>query len=1253
MKRKITQIGRFFAMAALMLGAASWASAQEHPSPSKIGKKACTQSWNFNTSWAEDSLKFATNADYWAPTVKGDTVQRYATLNDSKIIKNGELAFTPEGSDLISKTKGLIFTNLENSSGWKKNHITFRIHMDPGLNCIQTGKKVKLGFKESPKVGEIIEIVFQSANATARGWASWTGVEPLFEGDADAHDGKVETRKWRVTAENPTFSSNNAIMLHKILVYSETETAPIHVTYLGDEPVNYEPVHEALTALKAKEDNKLEITYKGITADSKLTLEEFEGTDVLVVGSTVTGDNKAIYATLDALVGKLPILNTKVFWYKTKRLDWGDAANNDSEKTDCIVPQAEYKDHPLFAGLVKGTVADRDTIKVINDFDNTQKNPTRYLQGYTVINDNAPAHTLLGVSTGKLNAFAESWSRGCPYMLIAIDSDMKDKGKPALTDNGKQIIANAINYLANATVQQPAGTLGTCGDPEITFEKVKADGNTDSDTMRYVVKITVAKVQNAAGEGEIDPTVMITIGSGAAKEYDFDHPDTIWESCTVKAKATALLYEDSKEVSAEFTANLREMPAPVFKAEKVEGKGYKVSFKTYETTIDNEVTQPTIKYSLDGSAPNATYDPAKDSIIPSVTAIVKAQASLMYYKQSEISDTVWSNPDVDSTSVPTINASNVAGLFTITSTGEEGSKIYYTMDGSDPRTSSTKQEYNYAIECEVFENPVTVKACALADGKGYSNVVEEVLKNDNVITLTTPTIAVGGGSFTISSVTEGAQAGSYAIYYTIDGSEPDTNNGLIYTDKVTYKGGDKFKVKAIAAGRGYKQSAVATSEDVTPTGEVDVCGKLNYYSTFNRNDPSVRYDDRQNPDNQTWGWFRWVPSVDDPSKWDKTPGNHSQLGSNGNKYLTQQEYDCGVYYDGEGSPRPQIFTNDNKGDWRKFNDWVFWKDTKKGTNGKYRRILVQNGMAPKEDKEGAQALPGFSGGALYIFNSAVKADAGPDSLFQGPFAVVINISGADKLAGAAADVNVCVANTARGANEMVLGKVSCEAKAGKSDTVYYYGDQKVYVRLTTESESVLVFDFQVFKPGAALPTLTHTGITPEAGLSFEESKVVTTGTKEITVTFNNEISVNTETQPYLLPLKESGEFDLEADEAGKGIDGKVSLGSDKKSVVITLDRAIDAADGQMYYSIVLPEATAADADNGVDYRNKHTNDKITMYYKVDGVTAIDEVSAAKEVVATYIYSISGAQMTTLAPGVNIVKKVYSDGTTTTEKVQAK
>ena len=235
----------------------------------------------------------------------------------------------------------------------------------------------------------------------------------------------------------------------------------------------------------------------------------------------------------------------------------------------------------------------------------------------------------------------------------------------------------------------------------------------------------------------------------------------------------------------------------------------------------------------------------------------------------------------------------------------------------------------------------------------------------------------------------------------------------------------------------------------------------------------------------------------------------------------------------------------------------------------------------------------------------------------------------------------------------MLGKVSCEAKAGKSDTVYYYGDQKVYVRLTTESESVLVFDFQVFKPGAALPTLTHTGITPEAGLSFEESKVVTTGTKEITVTFNNEISVNTETQPYLLPLKESGEFDLEADEAGKGIDGKVSLGSDKKSVVITLDRAIDAADGQMYYSIVLPEATAADADNGVDYRNKHTNDKITMYYKVDGVTAIDEVSAAKEVVATYIYSISGAQMTTLAPGVNIVKKVYSDGTTTTEKVQAK
>lgn len=1254
MKRKITQIGRFFAMAALMLGATSWASAQEAPSEPQIGKiYKEVKVWDL-TDWNADTLLIKAEnpkEEYWKRTISGGVRFTYVNTSQDELRNaNGEMLASKDGT-VLPAMAGLTWVSDEgNKKPW---NATLRAKMDGDDNMLQCGRQAQIGFVQEegyPKVGQIIVLNISALGTGNAGRGidlnKSKGVKPLFSTEQkDSLWCGTSTESSRSLVFEVTdasalkFYTIKGIGVRKISILEKlSEPDTVHVAYLGNADKAWEPAYTALEKISKVQGNKVKIDYLNVT--EKLTapkLSDFEGYDVLVMGGS--GNPAGLPAVATDIIGSIPVVSTHAFWYGSGRLNWASAngANNNGVASNYVDPQISYKKHPIFAGVVDTTNFNPERINIFNLSEGAANNG-RYMQGYpdAKMTAGAPAHTVLATSAlgtadanGNLKSIAEVWRfMKSPYVLVAYD--YLNKPTESMTEDGERVIVNAVNYAANALAPFQPSNLGTCVDPKITFEKVNAQGTTDSDTMRYVVKIEVEDVtdaNNASGD-KIHPTVMITIGSDA-KEYDFDHPDTIWESCTVKAKATALLYNDSKEVSATFEANLREMPAPVFKAEKV-GDKYKVSFETYETTIDNKVTQPTIRYSLDGGA-EVVYDPAEDSILPNVTAIVRAQASLMYYKQSETSDTVWNNPDKELTHDPTISHTNKAGLFTITIRGDEG-KIYYTLDGSDPRTSSTKEEYNYAIDWEVFDDPVTVKAYALADDKGYSNVVEETLTNENPITLSTPTFTIEGGSFTIASVTDGVEVGDYAIYYTTNGIDPDPKslNGLIYTDKVTFKGGDKFKVKAIAIGKGYKPSVVATSEDVTPTGEVTEFGIRHYYSTFGLDDPTTVLKEKINPsepDVYTDGWFRWTKNAD---------GNCNLDDEVRDMYLTEQEKADGITYgnsekDDKAKARLFIFQqNDAKdGAWRHFNRWIFWKD------GGNRRVIVQENYV-------VNGIEGATGSGIRFFQATPKATAGPVQKFKGPFAVVINIGAGENFwnnKDRSAKMDVCLSNESDTGNEMILASVSCGNGQMGTDTIRYYGDEEVCVRLTTVSDNVILFDFKVFSEGTPLAELACTGIDPEAGTTADDAKEVQRGLEKITITFNNPVTV-TNGATMMVPLVD-GQPTPESPDA---ITASIAQGGENEAV-ITLSKPVAAADGTKYV-INLP-AVAKDAAD-------HTNDVISMYYVVKGgAAAIDEVSAAKEVVATYIYSISGAQMNTLAPGVNIVKKVYNDGTTTTEKVQVK
>lgn len=132
----------------------------------------------------------------------------------------------------------------------------------------------------------------------------------------------------------------------------------------------------------------------------------------------------------------------------------------------------------------------------------------------------------------------------------------------------------------------------------------------------------------------------------------------------------------------------------------------------------------------------------------------------------------------------------------------DGATIYYTVDGSDPTTSSTA--YSEAITIDAGK---TIKAIAVKEGMANSEIAAAEYTIMGVVA--TPTFSPAAGAVaenttvTISCTTEGA-----AIHYTVDGSEPTTESAP-YSSAITI---DAAKtIKAIAVKDGMVNSAVASA----------------------------------------------------------------------------------------------------------------------------------------------------------------------------------------------------------------------------------------------------------------------------------------------------------------------------------------------------------------------------------------------------------------------------------------------------------
>jgi hypothetical protein len=220
----------------------------------------------------------------------------------------------------------------------------------------------------------------------------------------------------------------------------------------------------------------------------------------------------------------------------------------------------------------------------------------------------------------------------------------------------------------------------------------------------------------------------------------------------------------------------------------------------------------TIYYTLDGSNPttsSAVYNDASP-IQVGVTTTIKAIAAAAGYNNSAVATGAYTIQQ-PTTATPTFNPA--PGTYTTPQTvhladATPGATIYYTVDGSNPTTSSAV--YNDANPIQV-STTTTIKAMATAIGFNNSAVATGLYTIQQPAAAT-PTFNPAPGNYATAQTVHLADTTPNAtIYYTLDGSTPTTSSA-VYNDANPIQVTTSTTIKAMAAAAGFNNSAVATGQ---------------------------------------------------------------------------------------------------------------------------------------------------------------------------------------------------------------------------------------------------------------------------------------------------------------------------------------------------------------------------------------------------------------------------------------------------------
>jgi hypothetical protein len=221
-------------------------------------------------------------------------------------------------------------------------------------------------------------------------------------------------------------------------------------------------------------------------------------------------------------------------------------------------------------------------------------------------------------------------------------------------------------------------------------------------------------------------------------------------------------------------------------------------------TMSDATPGATIYYTTDGTTPTTSSTKYAGAITVSSSETVNAIAVASGLGNSAVGSAVYTL-NLPLTQTPAISVAT--GTYTSVQTvkisdGTIGSKIYYTIDGSTPTTSST-----------LYKTPLSVSASetlnAIAFATGYAPSTMATATYTINLTVNPPTFSPAAGTFTtIQKVTLADTTAGAAIYYTTNGSAPTTSSTL-YSGPIAVNSSET--INAIGALTGYANSSVATA----------------------------------------------------------------------------------------------------------------------------------------------------------------------------------------------------------------------------------------------------------------------------------------------------------------------------------------------------------------------------------------------------------------------------------------------------------
>ena len=328
-------------------------------------------------------------------------------------------------------------------------------------------------------------------------------------------------------------------------------------------------------------------------------------------------------------------------------------------------------------------------------------------------------------------------------------------------------------------------------------------------------KLSLPVIESSSSEINEDMTITIKSNEGATIYYTEDGSDprvsdsrkeyveafkpALNSSIVIKAYATMSGYIDSDVAEAEFKYS-GNLPAPVFEFENDAG----IPFLNVKVIV-NAAQGYVVYYTLDGSDPNANSNRAENGLIDlssvageSVT--IKAYAAKEGMENSEIATVTYQKKKVRS---PGISPESQKFLepIEVSITAEEGAMIYYTLDGSEPSSSSTPYEKPFLLE-----QAAIVKAIAVMEGCTDSEIATAEYSSKTPEPIITPEDGIV--PFLVDNITIKAGEND-RIYYSTNGDDPDLS-GEYKTGSVTLSMMKEGVVKAIAVRDGYEQSELVS-----------------------------------------------------------------------------------------------------------------------------------------------------------------------------------------------------------------------------------------------------------------------------------------------------------------------------------------------------------------------------------------------------------------------------------------------------------